>query len=431
MAKIFKKILKKKIAVVFLLALFFRLILSLGPYHGDINNHVAWATFARDAGFRKLYEVDFDDFSEPNYLPLAMLCFITIRSIYDKIFSVLWLINVNILIFPSNLIFWYEQNGIQVMMKLPAILADVGIGWLIYRFLKRKKKKDALKWTAAFLFNPAVFYLSAFWGQIESLVLLFVLLATILLLKRKAVFGAGTYILSLLVKPLALIFAPIVFILFWRLKPNKIVWLNSIALSLLIIFIFSIPFSIGEPIFWFGKLYLRILPGPEDMHYLTANAFNFWAVTFGLDQRADEAMFHGLQYRMWGILLMLLPVLLVLIKFWQAKKFELVLQASILISLATFLFMTRMHERYLFAVIPFLAVLAAESKKWRWIYALLSLTVLLNLYHDWWVPRVNFLVNILSIPISVKILSTVNLVVFLWLWLDFLKVRQWRFSKSE
>jgi dolichyl-phosphate-mannose-protein mannosyltransferase len=428
MAKSFSQ----RIIWVFVLAFLLRLVLIFGPYHGDINSHLAWVSFIRNFGLRGFYEsFNISAVSFPNYPPLAIFSFLSVDFLYQKLFSFFWWLNINLAIFPSFFIPWFKEHGPAAFMKLPAVLADMGIGILIYYFLRKQKRQLALLGSVLFLFNPAVFYLSGLWGQIESLVVFFLFLSFILLLEKKSLWGIVAFLLSLMVKPSALIFLPVVLILFLRNKVDFRLFLKTLVSVLALIFFLSLPFFSKEPFSWFFKFYSNIISGPKEMFYLSANAFNFWSLLFGLGNIADKITFKEiLAYRTWGIFLSLPLVLVILIKLWQTKKANKVFQASLLITLVIFLFMTRMHERYLFPIIPFLSVLAIiNSIRFRWVYLFFSLSFFLNLYHNWWVPPINFLIVLLNNQLFIKGLTIFNLLFFLYLLFIFLEV-DW-FSKKK
>jgi hypothetical protein len=78
---------------------------------------------------------------------------------------------------------------------------------------------------------------------------------------------------------------------------------------------------------------------------------------------------------------------------------------SLLISLFSFVVLTKMHERYLAPTLPFLALLSATQSSWLWIiYFLVSVVHLSNLYHNWWYPRIPELVTWLSQESTISLL---------------------------
>ena len=66
---------------------------------------------------------------------------------------------------------WVNVILLQIFLKLPSLSADLGIGLLVYYLIRSLGKSDraALNGSALFLFNPAVLWNSAFWGQMDSI----------------------------------------------------------------------------------------------------------------------------------------------------------------------------------------------------------------------------------------------------------------------
>ncbi len=72
-----------------------------------------------------------------------------------------------------HLLFAAHDGGYAILrslVKLPAILADLGVGALIYAIAARfASKRVALGAAALYLLNPATIYISALWGQVDSI----------------------------------------------------------------------------------------------------------------------------------------------------------------------------------------------------------------------------------------------------------------------
>jgi len=122
--------------------------------------------------------LNFGNYARPEYPPLSTMMFLVFRWIYESIFNVVWKINIAVSIFPSNFVTWFDKYGYFSLLKLPGILGDIGIGYLIYKYTREKLI------SYFYLFNPGVIYLSALWGQTESAVAFFALAGLMLLLRK-------------------------------------------------------------------------------------------------------------------------------------------------------------------------------------------------------------------------------------------------------
>lgn len=67
----------------------------------------------------------------------------------------------------------------RVLGKLPIIVADLAIGWLIYRALRRRGRSErTARWgMALYLFNPLALYNGAYYGRFDAIALAFLMLA--------------------------------------------------------------------------------------------------------------------------------------------------------------------------------------------------------------------------------------------------------------
>ena len=131
---------------------------------------------------------------------------------------------------------------------------------------------------------------------------------------------------------------------------------------------------------------------------LSANAFNWWGLVFGIDfSRTDQGMFLGLTYKLWGIILFLLFISKAFYKFVVKElTIERLFYVLLTLTFGSFLFMTNMHERYLYPLFPYLAILTSLHSLPFSAYLVISLIHLLNLYNLWFYPRVNIIITLLE-----------------------------------
>jgi len=405
----------KKLIIIFLLAFALRLSLAFIAHHGDLNNNITWGTLAVERGLSGFYEGEDWPYSAPNQPPLTILMLTGVRVIWQAVENASWWLNNNFKFFYSPFIWFWEGKGMTLLVKLPSILADLGIGWLIYKYLSGKKKALALPIAAVWLFNPVTWYNSAIWGQTDSVVNFLGLAAILFLLERKLVLFSVVLTLSFLFKGSLLIFVPILLIVaFWQ-KHSLKEWVRSAVASLAIIILLSVWFHPQlDVLSWLFNLYRqRILPG--EIGYLTANAFNLWWL-IDPGKVLDSTLFFGLPARAWGFLVAIVGIGGV--GYWLSKRKltdKRIFLSLVMISLVTFLFMTRIHERYLFPFFPYATMLLGLIPGLVFPYIVLSTTHLLNLYHLFWAPSFAPLETLYQNPLFSQTVSIINILVFFYL----------------
>lgn len=375
------------------LMLIFRLVLAVNAKHGDMYNNLDWGWGAYNHGLKEFYAIPKEAWphSRPNQPPGSIYLHLASVSFYKSVESMIKWSNDKILLFPSRLVWWWQDYGELLAIKLPSIMADLIIAWVIYKLSN--------KWLAGlYLINPPLWYDSSFWGQTDPVVAAFSLLALYHLknkhLARSALFMGLSLITKASWAPMALLYGVYVLIKHFRQS-----W-NLLLAPAVAIFV-SLPFNVN-----LIDLYLnRILPG--ETAFASVGAFNFQHLLWGQYSNPPQASILA-----FGVLssLMILAIVNLVRKpdFWSFWRW------SMLVLWGTFLFNVRMHERYLFPVFPLLTVYLSvgKSKLLYVVYMLVSIVFLANLYYQWWAPSIPNLITTYT-PNFIWILSFINLVLFL------------------
>lgn len=403
---------KPFLVVIFFIAFILRMALVFSAYHGDLNNNISWGQIAYSQGLAGFYGSDKGEdwpYSAPNQPPLTILIFAGLAGFYDFIYQTSWSFNQAVQFFPSGIIWFLEEKGMTLLVKLPSIISDLAIGLLLFNYFhERKNIKAAYTSSLVWLFNPAIWYNSSIWGQTDSVVNFLGLLAIVNLIKKRFVIFVALFTLSLLFKGSLIIFAPVLAYLALRQKYNLKTYLGGLVTALVIIFWIGIWF---HPYFdfpvWFINLYVqRILPG--EIGYLTANAFNFWWLVDS-GKTLDSSVFLGLSAQVWGVLLTVAGILTTLFLFrkkYSEKNIWLALGLTVLVA---FLFMTRMHERYLYPFFVPGTILLGFYPILIIPYFVLSMSHLLNLYHLFWEPPLPLLISLYKNDWFIPLISLVNI----------------------
>lgn len=420
-----KRILFNRKTLLFFLffsGLLLRLLIMFFDRRGDVNNHFTWAREIALWGFSGLFEKDFEfpfGTANANYPPIAFYLFYLFYKVYFLTQSLIWQINIHVGLFPSSLIEIFNNPAVLPdFMKIPAILSDVGIAWLIYIIAKRQQKLknlfNPILLASFILFNPAFFYNSAYWGQIDSIPIFFILLSLYLLLYTKhSTLSLISFTLSLLSKQTAIIFLPIFIILSYKKMGIKKT-LIAFFISLIIFLTAFYPFyQKGHLLIFPFVTYLYKILMVSGNNYVTDHAFNFWRLIVGDKQIPDATRFFSIiTYNLVGYLITGFFLIVVLIKSLKKKILpENVFLYFYLVAFFSFLFLTRIHERHLLQALPFL-LLTVSNRSRLAVFIFLSLFNFLNLYHDWWSPPL-FFASLVSNSLFINICIFILIIIFI------------------
>lgn len=352
----------QKILIICSLIFFVRIILSLLPsFEIDMNAWLGWAIRLKDVGPAGFYSDDV----WTQYTPLFLYW--------------LWLIGKIGFLSP-------------LAIKIPVIFADIATGLIIWKLIKPKSEKLAYVSLVLYTLSPVLIFTGSVWGQIDGIFALLLLLASyFLIVNKKADLSGFFWALAFLLKPQAFVFLPAALFIMVARKYHLKDYLYFGILAGVTILILSLPFFPNDPIF--GILHLT-----EKMtgfyHYTSVFAFNFWALV-GM-WKADDITYLGISYYVWGILLYLLSISIIFYRFRSAvQKNASAFVLMTLAFLASFLFPTRVHERYLFPAFSLLLVGTGLSQSIFLFLIFIGLSVLnfINLYHPYAYYSENFLKN--------------------------------------
>jgi hypothetical protein len=253
--------------------------------------------------------------------------------------------------------------GIRVLMKAPPSLADLGLA-LGVAYALRARPMLAIAGALGIALHPAVIDVSALFGQYESIYVLFGLVAFLLAVNGQPRWGAVALALALMTKPQALPFvAPFaawaIATLGWRETARLI------AIGIVVVVVAWLPFvPFGGP-----AGYLRSLDAHQNDLFavLSLRAWNPWWI---LQSAAGGDSFLGdsrailgpLTPRHIGLIAFGLLELLVFVTVLRRPTPATLAWALAASSLAAFIALTTMHERYAYPVLVFLAVLLPDRR---------------------------------------------------------------------
>ena len=389
---------------ILVVGLAFRLIIAyvLLPGSGfgvDRASFIAWANDLAAHGPSGFYgRVSFIDYT-PGYL------------------YVLWLLGI-----VGN---WL--GGLGDLIKLPAILADVAVGYLIHQLVVELggSRRAALLGALLFVVNPVTWFDSAVWAQVDSFGLVFLLLALRELWRDHPERAAILATVAAVIKPQLGILVPILVAVLvkrhlvdplrqrsaaergtdsgtavadpaaapgGRLGRGPIRLVTSGLLAVGTAAALSAPFGLS-----IVDLLVQVGKTAGGYPYITVNAYNPWAlISQGASGLAasgswlpdianpvapgDPVTILGIPALFVGTALLLAVILLVSVVVAVRDDRRTILVGLTVLAIAFFVVPTRVHERYLFPFFALGAILAATSFRWRLAYLALALANFANLY---------------------------------------------------
>ena len=369
-------------------------IVLISKSHPDILNHLDWGLRFLNLGPKKFYENIFWGVSWPNQPFGSILLFALVALFKNAIFGFFMFLNNSIPIFPSFIIPILESNLHIWLVKLPFILADIGLAYVIYQIVFGFKPKAATLAASLFLFNPVLIYNSAVWGQTDSLINLLAVTGLYLIFKKKYFWGINIFLSTFLFKLSLIIYLPI----FWLILLKRIKDWKQFILPIIVFFAFinllALPFKLDgfNSLQWIWYMYTnRVLPRQGSM--LNGNAFNIWSLIFSIDlSRSEFTQLFGISYQLIGRVLYILFLIPIWIKFLKNKlTIKNLLSSLVLSAFGCFIFLTNMHERYLYPIFPLISILIFLPRSFinKKFFIILSFIHFLNLYNLWFYPLIN------------------------------------------
>jgi hypothetical protein len=272
---------------------------------------------------------------------------------------------------------WLGWNDSRVIFAAWPLVADYGIGILLYVITRPLGK--AVAWLSALVFtlNPAFLYDTLIWQQIDS-EHSFLMLLAVATIPGPLEITWGVTALALGTKPFALTLLPMLLtVTLIRGKwPDYVLSIGAMAI---VTFLVCASFFMEHSIGWFpASLKLSLL---DMYHDASLNAFNMPALLAGAMRTSETGTVWGITYSAIGYMCLWALGSIIVCGLWIKRTLaaeEDIYYTAFLATYGFFLFATRMHERYFYAGLLFLIPVVA----YNWILAptfvLMSATGLLS-----------------------------------------------------
>ena len=284
------------------------------------------------------------------------------------------------------------EAAYRMMLKLLPMLADVAGAWLLFQVARKQvSERLALLLAMLYAFNPAAICNSAAWGQIDALLTLLIALSAVSVAADNYLAAMLWFTAALLVKPQALLFAPIGLtdlvagilraenpgLRGQRLKG----FLTGTGICLGVLYLAGLACGwnqaegsrLAYPVIWLKNQYFGAMQGYRYMTINTLNLYNLLGLNWvHMDDHA------GVQTAAW-VLFGLGYAYAAALTFISARKpHRLMLTAGMLL-LWILAFGPMMHERYVFPAMLLMLLAFAMERDVRLLAGFLALTFTLFL----------------------------------------------------
>ncbi len=385
-------------------------LLTESGYSPDISTQQRWGNIALEQGLSEVYQKGEIDYP-PLYLNILKLNAWLHRSLFG---------NLDLTSPSYNLI-----------SKIVPVLANFMIGAALFLNLRKSKKsrKSALFVTGIYLFNLAIIYNTAYWGQVDSVLSFLMLMSILFALDKNYLLSALLFSLAILTKIQAVFLLPLIALIIFRgirIKNVIKIFLSSIMLIILVF----LPYLLTNTTL---KVLNIIIYTIRRTDFITVNAYNLWyfvtSQSDSLKGAFDNLLVFKFSIQTIGTSLFFIYALLVI--YQLSKKFNKthVFLAASSLAFAFFMLATRIHERYFFYFFAFGAMIAVMNWRYSVMYLILMFTHLFNLmmvlqyggphysifypiqlFLDWLIKLSSF--N--SVATTIALINVVTFVYFSW-----------------
>lgn len=307
------------------------IFIAIPGFKIDVDDWFAWSIRLQEVGFSHFYTgTIFSDYP-PGYMYILGLL-VSLKEIFHL-----------------------STTQYYNLLKIPAILAETVLATTIFFIVKKERSLKGAYITSAFiLFNPALIFITAIWGQIDALLGLLLVLSVYCLKNKKLIAASTLFTLAFLMKPQAIAIGPV--FLFYLLRHfNKDTILSLTIPGIITVIILPFPFFPTQPII---AVLSKFLLTAAEYPYTSLFAYNIWGIVgFWV---SDTTRFLSLTYQSWSIIIFSLYWIFLAYLYFK-KRLDLY-SLSALALLGFYFLPTRVHERYLYPAIPFLILSASEIK---------------------------------------------------------------------
>ena len=350
-------------AVVITAGLVLRVLLGLAVpgYPADMSCWTAWSQAAAGKGLFSAYEnTSFLDYP-PGYLYVLHVLGNTGNLLGIECYTPLY----------------------NLILKIPAIIADLGMAWMLYALGKKENNvKLGLLLAVLYAINPLTILNSAAWGQIDSILTIAIAGYLILLYRKRIAAAALVFAAGLLLKPQMLFFGPVLAVVFIKhlsedgIRKGLRTFLFGFTGGAALFVLAVLPFSIGKEWTWIIDKYMGTI---NSYPYATLNAANLFGL-LKFNWQPIENTFLGVKLSVLGMAGLVFSVFVYfLLSFINRKRSDIFILTALLMT-GIYALGHKMHERYLFPVMVILLMgfIYQKRSELLFLYGLVTTALFIN-----------------------------------------------------
>ena len=188
----------------------------------------------------------------------------------------------------ANIATWLKIKsaslGYAILMRLPQILSDLVVTYMIYSFVATNKDtKHAAIYAGFYAFIPLFFFFGSFYGAMESIAIMYVVAMALAILKKDYILTPVLYTCALMFSHYMLVIFPVIlgFQVIGMIFDKETRWYNvaSVASCVVLFYLFGFIMTFasvknGDVFVYFERIY-DFFKGNA---YLSTDSFNLYAI---------------------------------------------------------------------------------------------------------------------------------------------------------
>lgn len=206
----------------------------------------------------------------------------------------------------ANIASWLKIKsaslGYAILMRLPQILADIIVTYMIYTFVATNKdQKNAAIYSAFYAFMPLFFFFTSFYGAIESIAIMFLVGMALAMLKKDYILPPLLYMCALLFSNYVLIIFPVVlaYQVIGVIQDKQTMWYNiaSVAICVVVFYMFGFIMTFNSVKAGQGfEYFARIYDSFENNKFLSTDSFNMYAIFGAANSKTRTTLIEVLNW---------------------------------------------------------------------------------------------------------------------------------------